>query len=838
MRRLVSVLGGVVAACVAFAQDVKPLAVENLGVPVTTMESADFTLCSKSGRRQHLRFFHPMRREIECQARIVDFATGQVREASGPPDRPLRMLELGDRFYFGQYGRCGLWIYDPETMKIEYKEGPDIGRCVVFQMAVGGDGAIYLGMTSGCEVIRFDPAGGEFRNYGRQGPKVAGPRYVYSMAAEGEYVYSAAGKNPWYLVALNIKTGEQKILYSEPKYLSVGGGGAFASASATVDGKDGKEEARHWTLKGGEMIEAAAQGANKTGDACIVLRDRARLFAYSGGVKKEALLGGEALPEKGDLLVAVGPGAKAAIASVAGILLVDLKAGAVGKRALPPVPDGVVSAMGWTDDGVLLFSLKGSNRLYALNAEAEKRELAKLHDSARLNVGTIITEGPFAYVATAEPEDVLIVDTRDGKVTATGGNGMICRIRDALYTGERGVTIPVGASVMAPARIRIEKGVATPDRRFETFNLRHRNWSEPETLLDPVQPDGSLALHWKERTEKAWHSATMRIKALPVEIESLHALPDGRVLGTTRRYQESFGFDPKTGAFEIFGKLPMSGTTAETIDGKVWMVAYPGVRIMVYDPARPWTLGMARPGRPVPAEDSPDSNPRQMTHAGVVKERMPAHYPRGLARGADGMLYIGAHCERSAVGGALGWLDPTTGKLDALAREPFLVLDCAGIAAAEGGRTIVYSSHVVSDPSGKTPKAPEAKLFVIDAASKKIVKEFVPFPGAPGTGEVLARGRKVYGFLKEKVYVFDLDVGRVTAEAALAGAPRDPQWGPDGRIYLFAGSDFTRMEPETLEMTSLGSVETTGPFIFAGGDAYIGGRAELRRVKGVASARQ
>ena len=838
MTRFALGLTALLVTGLAFAQDAKPLPVEKLGVPVTTMESADFTLCSKSGRRQHLRFFHPMRREIECQARIIDFATGQVREASGPPDRPLRMLELGDRFYFGQYGRCGLWVYDPETMKLEYKEGPDIGRCVVFQMAVGGDGAIYLGMTSGCEVIRFDPATGEFRNYGRQGPKVAGPRYVYSMAAEGDYVYSAAGKNPWYLVALNTRTGEQKTLLSDPKYLSVSGGrGGLASATATFDGKDGKDESRTWVLKGGEMIESAAQGADASGDACIVARDRARLIAFAGGVRREIALGDAAYSEKDGLLVAVGPAAKAAVASSTGIMLVDLNAGVVGKRVLPPVPDGVVSAMTWTDDGALLFALKANSRLYALNAGGEKREVAKLGDSARLSVTSIVTDGPFAYASTSEPEDVLVVDTRDGKVTATGGNGMVCRIRDNFFTGERGVTLPIGASVMAPARIRLDKGVATPDRRFETFDLRHRAWTEPEMVLDPVQPDGSLVLHWKERTEKDWHSAAMRIKALPVEIESLHALPDGRILGTTRRYQESFRFDPKTGKFEIFGKLPMSGTVAETIGGKVWMVAYPGVRIMSYDPARPWTLGMAAPGRPVPAEDSSESNPRLVTSASVVKDRMPAHFPRGLAMGADGLLYVGAHCERSAVGGALGWLDPVTGKLDALPRDPFLVLDCAGLAAADGGRTIVYSSHVVSDPAGKTPTPPEARLFLFDTATKKIAKEFVPFPGAPTTGEILARGQKVYGFLRDKAYVFDLDAGKVTAQVPLAGAPRDPQWGPDGRIYLFIGSDFTRMQPDTLKTASLGSVDSAGPFFFSGGDVYLGGRAELRRVKDVVAAK-
>lgn len=835
MTRAAIGLAALLLSGLAFAQDAKPLPVEKLGVPVTTMESADFTLCSKTGRRQHLRFFHPMRRDIECQVRIVDFTTGQVREASGPPDRPLRMLELGDRFYFGQYGLCGLWVYDPETMSMEYKNGPDIGRCVVFQMTVGGDGAIYMGMTSGCEVVRYDPATGEFRNYGRQGPKVAGPRYVYSIAAEGDYVYSAAGKNPWYLVSLNTKTGDQKILLSDPKYLSVGGGrGSMASATATFDGKDGKDESRSWVLKGGEMIDAAAQGADK-GDACIVARDRARLIAFAGGARKEIALGDAALPQKGDLLVAVNSGSKAAISSSAGIMLADLKAGAVVNRVLLPVPDAAVSAMAWTQDGTLLFALKGGPRLFALNATGEKRELAKLGDSSRLSIVSIVTDGPFAYVGTSDPTDVFIVDTRDGQVTATGGNGMICRIRDAWYTGERGVTLPIGASIMAPARIRLENGKATPDRRFEPFDLYHRTWSEPEVVLDSVQPDGSLTLNWKERTEKDWHSATMRIKALPIEIESLHALPDGSVLGTTRRYQEAFRYDPKSGKFDIFGKLPMSGAVAETIGGKLWMAAYPGVRIMTYDPAKPWTLGMARPGKPVPAEDAPDSNPRVVTNAGTVKDRMPAHYPRGLALGADGMLYIGAHCERSAVGGALGWLDPATGKLDALPRDPFLVLDCAGIAAADGGKTIVYSSHVVSDPAGKTPKPPEAKLFAIDAATKKVTKEFVPFPGAASTGEVVARGRKVYGFLRDKVYLFDLDQGKVTAQAPLPGAPRDPQWGPDGNIYLFAGSDFTRVQPDTLATTSLGTVETPGPFLFVGGDLYLGSRAELQRVKSVAA---
>jgi len=833
------VAAGVIVAALALGQEAPTLKVETLGTPVTTMEDADFTLCSKTGQRHHLRFFHPMRREIECQARIVDLRTGAVREASGPPDRPLRMLEAGDRFYFGQYGRCGLWVYDPETMNLEYKDGPDLGRCVVFQMVRGGDGAIYLGMTSGCEVVRFDPATGEFRNYGRQGPKVAGPRYVYSMATEGDYVYSAAGKNPWYLVALNVRTGEQKILLSDPKYLSVSGGGAFASASATFEGKGGKDEERRWTLRGGEMFESAAQAANAAGEGVILRRDRSRVIAFSGQTRMETVLGDGLMAAEGDVLAAVGSGGRAAVASAAGIVLLNLKEAQPGApvQVLPWAPNAVVSAMTWTDEGALVYALKGQNRLLSIEADGARRELAKLHDSPRLNVGTLVADGHFVYAATAEPEDVFIVDCRNGEVAATGGNGVLARIRDAWYTGERGVTFPMGTSTMAPARIRLEGGVATADRRFESFNLRHRAWTTPEMFLDPVQPDGAVTLHWRERAEKEWRNATMRIRALPVEIESLHALPDGRLLGTTRRYQEAFRYDPKTTTFEIFGKFHLSGTMAETLGGRVWMAGYPGIRVLSYDPARTWTLALAQPGQPAPAEDSAASNPRLMTHAGTIKDRMPAHFVRGLAVSADGMLWIGAHCERSAVGGALGWLDPATGKLDALPRDPFLVLDCAGLAAADGGRTIVYSSQTVSDPTGKTPKAPEAKLFLVDAATKRIVREFVPFPGAPGTGEILARGRQVYGFLGDKTYLFDLDQGKVTRETPLPGKPRDPQWGPDGRIYLFAGTTLARVNPDTLEVTPLGVIESAGPFVFSGDDIYIGGRPELRRVKGVALAK-
>lgn len=769
--------------------------VEELGAPVVTMESASFTAYNRAGVAHHLLFFHPMRRPIDCQVRILDTATGTVKEASGPPDRPLRMVELDGKYYLGQYGEVAVWVYDPETMSIEYKKGPDLGRLIAFSMIVGPDRKIYMGTASAdCRLVQYDPATGTFRDYGTQGPEVKGPRYAHAIATDGRFVYTASGKNPWYLVARDLNTGAQQVLLKDNiKYLSVHSGHGWASARVTFEGSEASYLLRH-----GAMADATPYTHIEAG------REGAMVAARAGALEYFDASGQPATP-------------------------------------MPlPSPTNTVSALSVRADGEIIFALAGGNGLYAVSPANRQTETFATVGSAGSSLTQIVAEGDWLYVVTSSGTP-FAVHRRSGKQNELPCGGDIERIRGKLYASERGVTIPRGNSIVVPARFRLEDGAAVRDLTCAAYDLKHRYWTSPDVILDTMQPDGRFAIHWRALGGDDWRKTTARIEALPVKIETLHALPDGRLWGNTRRYQECFLYDPRNGKFEVLpGKFPLSGPCVETLVGRVFMAGYPGGTFLEYDPAKEWTLG-DDPTKRKPPIDSPDSNPRLAFQFSRLGDESPSHHVVASVVGADGNFYLGGHCERNAVGGGIGWWDVKTGKPGSL-RKPFLVYDCAGLAAAYDGAKLVYSSRVAVDPAGKIPTPPEAKLFVFDIATKSVTAEHVPFAGAKSTGAVLARDHLVHGFAQvDSVwthYVFDLNAGKVVSQSPLPGTPHRPRWGPDGNIWLFVGTALTRLDPKSGQFETLGEVTESGEMIFVGNDLYLTGDPQLRRIRDAVNLKQ
>jgi hypothetical protein len=760
---------GALATAAEITNQLPRLRVENLGVPVTTMESASFTAYSRAGQAHQLLFFHPMRREMDCQVRIINLATGKVKEASGPPDRPLRMVELDGRYYLGQYGQVGLWIYDPERMAIRYVRGPDLGRLIAFAMTTSPDKKIYIGTASGdCRVLEFDPKTERWRDFGTQGPVIQGPRYVHSIATDGRFVYSAAGRNPWFLVALDPGSGEQKILLRDAKYITVHTGVGCARATVTL--QDGATERNvSYPLRNGEMLE---------GESALCDPDAA--------------------------------------------LVSPLKSMQSKLTAFAVVPA----------DAFIVFATSDSSQLFRYDPNTKTIEpLCDVGATTKL-----VADGRFVYGATTTGG--FIFDTESRQKTEFPCGGHIERIRGKLYSSERGVTFPKGASIFVPARLRLENGQATPDPSVGCFDMHHRDWIEPDLILDTMQPNGRFDVFWKFPDTNAWRKATARIRALPIKIERLHALPKGRLLGTTRRYQECFLYDPARNRFEVLpGKFPVSGPCIETVGGKVYLMGYPGGTFLEYDPARPWTLG-DDPTKRKPPIESPESNPRMVFQFSRLDDESPSHHLVASAVGADGLIYFGGHVERKAVGGGIGWWDVQAGKPGSL-RQPFLVQDCAGLAAAYDRNRIVYSSRVVDDPAGKIPTPTGAKLFVLDVKTKKLMAEHTPFPGIKSTGAIVASNQLVHGFAmtegRWQSYTFDLDAGKLTTTRPIPfeGAPSHPCWGPDGRIWLFVGSALVTFDPSSGLFRPHGTVDEPAPFLFHGRDLYLTGQPGLRRVRNI-----
>jgi len=354
-----------------------------------------------------------------------------------------------------------------------------------------------------------------------------------------------------------------------------------------------------------------------------------------------------------------------------------------------------------------------------------------------------------------------------------------------------------------------------------------------DTLTRPTS-EGKAQI-WFRLPGKEWdHVALEGVQTTPWKSVFLRALPDGRLIGAPEGYEDIFTYDPKADKIAILGKASMSMGTIECLGGKVFFCGYPGTIVHEYDPKKPWTFFTSTPTHKEPELAAPESNPRFCARLGDIAQ---THHVHGTAIGADGLIYVGGHAERLHVGGGLMWWDPVNRKAGGL-REPFLVQDCADIAAARGGKLIVYSSYPVSDPQGKIPSPKEAKLFVYDIAAGKIVSEMAPLPGMASCGRIIAVGDKLFGIgsiaKQWTFYVVDLAANKTLRSAGVAGKPGKPILGPDGKIYVFLGAALTRIDPASSAMESLGLIEHPGAMEFVGNDLYLSGE-QLRRIRNATS---
>jgi len=161
--------------------------------------------------------FYSFARRGECETWVVDLSTGAFRRVTAPgfDKDTLRWPHVRDetgREYFS-CSKGALAIYDPRADK--FKMVRPIPKATWLRgLALGGDGAVYCSDYPTGSAARYDPETGEIEYYGPQGGPFKITRiYGYSVGSDGEWVYTACGKIPWYVTALHRKTREQKTLF-------------------------------------------------------------------------------------------------------------------------------------------------------------------------------------------------------------------------------------------------------------------------------------------------------------------------------------------------------------------------------------------------------------------------------------------------------------------------------------------------------------------------------------------------------------------------------------------------------------------------------------------------
>ena len=194
----------------------------------------------------------------------VDLGTGQVSKQRLADGHQFylsgRALGFDGKYYiatpFNRTWNMGMFVYDPETNTVEER-----GEIVsglggeVRPLVTGPDGRIYGTGTRGNKVglYIYDPklkkVVKDFGAVGPSHPNGAWSRYV--MGVDDTHAYIASGMIPaWYLVAVNLETGEEEILLESPTELVMDIEESFPGAWAIVPQEGGAPRKEYWLYHG------------------------------------------------------------------------------------------------------------------------------------------------------------------------------------------------------------------------------------------------------------------------------------------------------------------------------------------------------------------------------------------------------------------------------------------------------------------------------------------------------------------------------------------------------------------------------------------------------------
>jgi hypothetical protein len=229
------------------------------------------------------------------------------------------------------------------------------------------------------------------------------------------------------------------------------------------------------------------------------------------------------------------------------------------------------------------------------------------------------------------------------------------------------------------------------------------------------------------------------------------------------------------------------------------------------------------------------------------------------ALGADGKVYFGGFGLRHYTGGGFGWYDPKTRKMDGF-WEALSGHAVQWIAAALNGRLIVISTIRAADELNNNQAPEQAKLFVYDVSTQKIVRGIVPVTEGRTTGLIaeVAPGR-LLGLTSDPehrdrsiLYGVDVTAGEILFTKAVpspvsvdASWPHwvDPSYeyhafvlGPEGFVWTYLKDVLVRNDPKDAAVHVLGRIDPVGWPTFVGRDLYLSGSEELRRIRNVAPA--
>ncbi len=288
------------------------------------------------------------------------------------------------------------------------------------------------------------------------------------------------------------------------------------------------------------------------------------------------------------------------------------------------------------------------------------------------------------------------------------------------------------------------------------------------------------------------HTYELEYKASGSDIFYIHAGPDGCIYGSSYLPLHLFRFNPKIGELVDLGRCSASAGEAYSMannQGSIYISSYPGARISVYDPGKPYEFG-----------NKLGNNPRDLGRIDEISYR-----PRSTLAGPLSRIWVASLPDYGMWGGPLSYYDPETGEKKAYYR---IVGDgsCYTLANLKNQKLIAVGTSIAGG-SGTQPKIEQAVLFLWDYhAEKKVWTGTLDRKVAAFNALLVGVDGRLYGTArgggsKPELFVFDPTTFEFVARIAVPeGDPLDLglQNGPNGKIYGFTRSCIYQLDPDSL----------------------------------------
>ena len=474
-------------------------------------------------------------------------------------------------------------------------------------------------------------------------------------------------------------------------------------------------------------------------------------------------------------------------------------------------------------DGGIWIGSYGTADLTRYDPETgEFTHYGRMDDVDMYNYPLVNTDGTVACLIRMTRPHVVVFDPETGEKRAVGpmttkGEDTIDMYRgddDRLYIRSSRGDFRIDGFEAVPVDVLPNSvpGVPLPDGG--TFAFADAS-EQLNRKLQVRRPDGEV------------RTFDLDYEASGSEIFYVHAGPDGRIYGSSILPLHLFRYDPEDAEPIDLGKCSTASGEAYSmanLDGKIYISAYPGATISVYDPAQPYRFGARA-----------DDNPRDLGRIDDISYR-----PRTTLAGPLGRIWTASIPDYGRWGGPLSWYDPETGGKNAYYR---ICGDasCYTLAHLQDLGLIAVGTTIAGG-SGTRPKVDQAVLFLWDyEREEKVWEGAFDRPVTAFTALLAGSDRRLYGTVSggdpsAEIFVFDPESRTFTDHLAPpSGSPLDLglRNGPDGKIYGFTTSCIYRLDPALLTIEEVVRDEDgfsiAGPIL--GSDIYFATRHRLRAVR-------